>query len=142
MKKVLIPVDESGLDPATLGFAKELVEKMGAQLHVVTVIPYADRIPYAPLTHYTDLGEKAFASVSEDVITKAVKQLADVGVANVNVAIMRGDPASEIIDCADKEQCDLILIHTHGMGVVKRFTIGSVTSKVIHHANVPVFVVK
>lgn len=142
MKKVLIPVDESGLDPVTLGLAKEFVEKMGAQLHVVTVLPYHDRIPYAPLTHSTDLGENALPSVSEDGITKAVKQLADVGVTNVSVAILRGDPASEIIVCADMEKCDLILMHTHGMGMIKRFTLGSVTNKVVHHANVSVFVVK
>lgn len=80
--------------------------------------------------------------VSEKAITKAVKQLADAGVPNVDTAILKGDPASEIIDYADQKECDLILIHTHGMGLVKRFAVGSVTNTIVHHAHVSVLVIK
>lgn len=142
MKKVLVPVAEGGLDAVTLGLAKDFAQNLGAQLVVVTVLPYSDKLSHPQLAHFVGVEGKAFMDVCEDVLAKTVKQLADVGIANVDTAILKGDPASEVIDYADTEKCDLILIHTHGMGLVKRFTIGSVTNTIVHHANVPVLVVK
>jgi len=142
MKKVLVPVAEGALDAATLGFAKDFALKMGAQLSVVAVLPYSTMVSHPQLLHYEGLEGKAFMEVCEEVVSKVVKQLADAGVPNVNTAILKGDPASEIIDYADKEKCDLILIHTHGMSLIKRFSSGSVSNTIVHHANVPVLVVK
>lgn len=142
MKKVLVPVAEGGLDTVTLGFAKDFVADMGAQLVVVTVLPYSDKLSHPQLAHFVGLEGKAFVDVAEEVLAKAVQQLAEAGVPSVATAVLKGDPASEIIDYAEKEHCDLILIHTHGMGMVRRFTVGSVTNTIVHHAGVPVLVVK
>lgn len=142
MKKVLIPVAEGGLDDVTLGFAKDFATGMGAQLAVVTVLPYSDNLAHPQLAHFVGLESKAFVDVAEEILKKAVQQLKDAGAAVAVTAILKGDPASEIIDYAEKEKCDLILIHTHGMGVVKRFTVGSVTNTIVHHAGVPVLIVK
>lgn len=142
MKKVLVPVDGEGLDPRTLVFAKDFAINQGAQLQVITVLPYSNKPSHPQLAHLEGVEGKALMDVSKEVLENAVKQLADAGVSNINTAILTGDPASAIIDYADEEECDLILIHTHGMGVIKRFAVGSVTNTVVHHANVPVFVVK
>lgn len=142
MKKVLVPVADGGLDATTLGFAKDFAVTMGAQIQVVAVLPYSDTLSHPQLAHYVGVEGKAFMDVCEDVVTKVTKQLTEAGVPNVNTTILKGDPASEIIDYAEKEKCDLILIHTHGMGLIKRFTIGSVTNTIVHHATVPVLVVK
>jgi len=140
MKKILVPVAEGGLDAATLGLAKEFAGA-GAQLHVVTVLPYSN-LSHPQLTHFVGTESKAFMDVAEEIMAAAVKQLNEAGVTNLTSAILKGDPASVIIDAADSEKCDLILIHTHGMGVVKRFTVGSVTNTIVHHASTPVLVVK
>lgn len=142
MKKVLVPVAEGGLDVVTLGFAKDFAVNFGAELQVVTVLPYSDKLSHPQLAHLVGVEGKAFIDVSKEVLANAEKQLADVGVSNVTTAILVGDPTTEIIDYADQHESDLILIHTHGMGLVKRFTVGSVTNTIVHHANVPVLVVK
>lgn len=142
MKRVLVPVDHKGLDEVTQGFANNFAINMGAVLHVVTVLPYSDRSPHSPMTHFIVMEEKSFIDESRATIANAVKQLADAGVHNIVTAILKGDPASEIIDYADREKCDMILIHSHGMGIVKRFAIGSVTNTIVLHSNVPVLVIK
>jgi len=142
MKKVLVPVAGDEIDVATMGFVKEFALNMGAQLCVVSVLPYSDFVSHPQLTHFIGLESKAFKDVCDEILGKVSKQLADVGITNFTTAVLEGDPASEIIDYADNERCDLILIHTHGMGLTKRFRVGSVTNTVVHHANVPVLVVK
>lgn len=142
MKKVLIPVADGELDAATLGFAKEFSMNSGAQLCVVSVLPYSNFLSHPQLAHFVGVEGKAFVDVCEEILAKVVQQLTAAGLTNVTTAILKGDPASEIIDYADNQSCDLILMHTHGMGVTKRFTMGSVANNVVHHANVPVLVVK
>jgi nucleotide-binding universal stress UspA family protein len=49
-----------------------------------------------------------------------------------------GDPARAIAQFACKEQCDLIVMPTHGYGPFRRFLLGSVTAKVLHDVHCPV----
>lgn len=142
MKKVLVPVAGDAIDAATMGFVKEFALNMGAQLCIVSVLPYSDFVSHPQLTHFIGLQNKAFKDVCDESISNISRQLADAGITNFTTTILEGDPASQIIDYADSEKCDMILMHTHGMGLTKRFTVGSVTNKVVHHANVPVLVVK
>lgn len=142
MKKVLVPVAVGEMDAKTLGFAKEFSVNLGAQLCVVSVLPYSNIMARPQVAHFAGVERDAFVDVCDEVIAQITRQLADAGITNVTTAILKGDPASEIIDYAEKEGCDLILMHTRGMSLAKRFTMGSVTNNVVHHANVPVFVVK
>ena len=53
--------------------------------------------------------------------------------------LLDGDPAREIIDDAHEEHCDLIFMPTHGHGPFRRLLLGSVTAKVLHDADCPVW---
>jgi nucleotide-binding universal stress UspA family protein len=61
---------------------------------------------------------------------------------NVSYALGFGDPAEAILDHADSNAVDLIVISAHGLSGFKRWAIGSVTDKVLHASNTPVLVVK
>jgi len=50
--------------------------------------------------------------------------------------------ATKIIEEAKKGNYDLIIMKTHGMKATKRFMLGSVTDKVVHHVSIPVLVVR
>jgi len=50
-----------------------------------------------------------------------------------------GDPATTIVDYANQEHFDLIMLPTHGLGDFRRFLLGSVTAKVLHDADCPVW---
>ena len=64
----------------------------------------------------------------------------------VNVAVepvvREGNPASEIVNFAEKNDIELIVIGTLGKTGVQRFLMGSVAENVIRHSKVPVLVVR
>lgn len=53
-----------------------------------------------------------------------------------------GEPKNVICDVAQQENCDLIVIGSHGYGVIERVLLGSVTDHVVHHAHCAVLVVR
>ncbi len=57
----------------------------------------------------------------------------------VDRVIQRGDPAQSILKIATEKHCDLIMMPTHGLGGFRRFLLGSVTAKILHDADCPVW---
>lgn len=53
--------------------------------------------------------------------------------------LLEGDPAMRIVEYAHDQQADLIVMPTHGYGPFRRFVLGSVTAKVLHDADCPVW---
>lgn len=63
---------------------------------------------------------------------------------NITVSLVprAGDPASAILDMAEKDGADLIVLGTRGLGTAERWLIGSVSDKVLHHAHCSVLVAR
>jgi nucleotide-binding universal stress UspA family protein len=57
----------------------------------------------------------------------------------VTRVLLRGDPAQEIVKMARDRNVDLIMMSTHGDGAFYRFLLGSVTAKVLHEIQCPVW---
>jgi nucleotide-binding universal stress UspA family protein len=53
--------------------------------------------------------------------------------------VLKGNPAHEIVRIAGDEKIDLIVMPTHGYGPLERFLLGSVTVKVLHGSECPVW---
>ena len=53
--------------------------------------------------------------------------------------VVRGDPAIQIAAFVEAHEVDLVMMPTHGVGVFRRFLVGSVTAKVLHDAKCPVW---
>lgn len=58
------------------------------------------------------------------------------------ISILVGDPAQTICKVAREAKCDLICMGSRGMGSVANLLLGSVATKVLHAAKVPVLLVK
>ena len=56
--------------------------------------------------------------------------------------VVSGKPAYEIVELAEKEKADIIVIATHGESGWEKFLFGSVTEKVIRMAACPVLTVQ
>lgn len=140
MKKILFPVEGMTVSEKAVAMASEFGQGAGAEIVILHVQPYGEAIsyPYAHLAEPWD--EEAFNKVSERIISQALGHFPS-GL-KVSSRVVSGDPASEILECAGEEGCDLIIMSTHGMGTVKRFLLGSVTNKVVLHSKVPVLVVR
>ncbi len=59
----------------------------------------------------------------------------------VTIEICRGYPAEEILRKADKLNCDVILMGTHGKGIVNQTFLGSMAKKVLRRTRKPVVII-
>ena len=60
----------------------------------------------------------------------------------VNAYARQGDPADAILDVAEEQSADLIIVGNKGMTGAKRFLLGSVPNKVSHHAPCSVLIIR
>jgi nucleotide-binding universal stress UspA family protein len=80
----------------------------------------------------------------EDVsatLAEAGKALEEDGV-RVETHAREGDPADAILDVAEEQGADLIVVGNKGMTGAKRFLLGSVPNKVSHHAPCSVMIIR
>ncbi|MFZ1076340.1 MAG: universal stress protein [Nitrosotalea sp.] len=86
--------------------------------------------------------------IIEDLKDKAMKMLEEYRIeaaksnTSMQITIMQGDPAKVIIELAKAKSYDLIIMGTRGRSSFQELLIGSVSQKVMHHANCPVMVVR
>ncbi len=141
MKKILFPVEDLNIPEKALSMAIEFARSFSAEVLVLHVQPFTETAVY-PYAHLADpWDEEAMNQISRRITDNALNQFAAAGIP-AQARIVLGDPAGEILECAVDERCDLILMSTHGMGTVKRFLLGSVANRVVHHAKTPVLVVR
>jgi len=140
ISRVLAPVDLSDQSEMVLDHAAALADAYAAPLdllHVVEEAAYPSAYGLDPLT--PDL-----PSV-QDRAREALETLAaelDLRTDPVNVHVMAGNAARDIVEFADDNEADLIVMATHGRSGLERFLIGSVAEKVVRRAPCPVFTLK
>lgn len=83
--------------------------------------------------YYHDEGMAALKRAREKLEAAKIRYAFHIGV---------GDPAKVIVQYAEDKHCEQIVMGTRGMGTVSNLVLGSVASKVIHLAKVPVPLVK
>jgi nucleotide-binding universal stress UspA family protein len=151
--KILVPVDGSKYSQDAAEYAVKIVKLMKAKiiaLHVVHLPTYAyaystgeGMSPVAiptPLPLDVSNEEKKDAKKLVDNVAKMAK---DAGV-DVETKIIEHHPSvpDAIIQFAEQNGVDLIIIGTKGRTGIRRFLLGSVTESVVHHAHCPVLVVR
>lgn len=142
---ILVGTDGSETAHAALRRAIELAVGLRARLNVVSA--------YEPLSEPRLRGETTPArgeaewatNVHEEVVALLERARAEAvsgGVAEVETFARVGDAADAIVDVAEEQRCDLIVVGNKGMTGAKRFLLGSVPNKVSHHAPCSVLIVR
>jgi nucleotide-binding universal stress UspA family protein len=137
MKKILVPIDGSENSKRALTRAKELGELYKAQLIILTVI---DNGRFFSIEFKDEL-IRILEQNAKELLEKQEKELKDYPF-GVKTMYKFGDVPDEIINVADEEDVDLIVIGTRGLGAFSRAVLGGVSHKVVTHANRSVLVVK
>ena len=142
LKHILVPTDFSENSKVALRYACALAEKFSAALHLVHVIE--DRFLFAPGAE----GYPAVVTDFKEVQAEVQKQLeASVSAEwhqklKVQTAIRRGAPFVELIRYAREVPIDLIVMGTHGRGVIAHMLLGSVAERVVRKSPCPVLTVR
>jgi len=80
--------------------------------------------------------------LAEQILRRANKLALGQGVEDAISQIEDGDPAHEILECANRENADLIVMGNRGLGDLKGLLMGSVSHKVSQHAKCSCVIVK
>jgi len=124
-KKILFPVDFSQQCTAAGRMVETFAGRFQSQLTLLySIEPIKD-------DHYG--GTRADREVLDSFMADELKHF------DVQRVLLTGDPATEIVNYAHKENYDLIMLPTHGYGRFRRFILGSVAAKVLHDAMCPVW---
>ncbi|KAI3913882.1 hypothetical protein MKW92_051667 [Papaver armeniacum] len=86
--------------------------------------------------------EKYSKDVADCVIEKAKRVCKDLQNVKVEVKVEEGDPRDVICDVVEKIGADILVMGTHGYGMIKRALLGSVSTHCAQNVKCPVFIVK
>lgn len=139
-KKILVTLDGSPLAEKVLPHARQIAQKFGAELillHVVRWPPISKSLEASQITEDQELAAREAESYLESV----QEGLTAAGV-TVRYAIVKGQPAAEIVDYAELEKVDLIAMSTHGRSGLSRWVLGSVAERVLRAAPCPVLLIR
>jgi len=143
-ESILVGTDGSDTALEAVAQAIDLTLKLDATLQVVSA--------YEPVSNQRlreesrEIPEDVQWSVNprEDVdatLKEAADQAEKAGI-KVETFCRQGDPADAILDIAEEQRADLIIVGNKGMTGAKRFVLGSVPNKVSHHAPCSVLIIR
>jgi nucleotide-binding universal stress UspA family protein len=140
-KRMLVPLDGSGLAEVVLPYAKELAGRLDLELILLHVCEQHRIESQFMCQSYIDHAAEAIQTESREVqaSTGAPKARKDV---EARAEVVTGNPAEGIIDFAGKHHIDLILLATHGSSGIRRWVMGSVADKVLRASQVPIWLVR
>ena len=144
-QRILVPLDGSTLASEALPHAQALATANDAELILLRVAPDAAALGEVldnsrNIMHIEDR-EQAFL----DEATRWIENLAEelrLQRFHVKTSVTVGPPAARIIDYAQKNGVDLIVMSTHGRTGLARWVYGSVADKVLRAAPCPVYLVQ
>lgn len=136
MKKILVPLDGSAVAEEILRYVEMLARRSGAAVILLRVVSFLWPSEHA---HLREMGDNMDKEASEYLFTVET-HLAEKGIEASIVVVHEGDVPEVICDTARQNAVDLIAISTHGHGGIKRWALGSVTTKVMQSSPLPLFV--
>lgn len=143
--KILVPVDGSKYSLEALKVAIDFVKTKGAEVSIVSVVPYFGGIddheisPARLERHMDSIGKRA-----DEVLKEACSILDAENVASscARTVLTSISVADAIIEFAEKEKIDLIVMGSRGLSSSSRFKMGSVASQVAKYSPSSVYLVK
>lgn len=141
--KILVPTDGSKFADEALAVAVDLVKTKGGELCLISVAPAIEEFELEFSASSRETIRREFAQRAAKVVERAGVIAAAAGVK----ATCSAEPSAPsipdaIVNFAEQQGVDLIVMGTRGLGPSSRFRMGSVAAKVVRHAPCSVYVVK
>jgi nucleotide-binding universal stress UspA family protein len=141
IKKILWATDFSDEATEALYYAKMFADVFQADLLAVHVVP-----DFSPALYNTAMSVKGelirrvdeIKQEAEDKLNE-IQEKNNLSFASI---IKEGSASKKIIETAEEENADLIVIGKHGMSAIETFFIGSITTRVLHNSPVPMLITK
>jgi nucleotide-binding universal stress UspA family protein len=134
--KILVPVDGSEASDRAAHIAADLASRYGAEIIVLHVCE-------REYVYGVDISPERLEYANE-LVERHVRRMKDAGQSARGeiVSASYGRTARGILDLANEERFDLIVMGARGLSAWSRMVVGSVAHKVLHSSRVPVLVVQ
>ena len=126
---VVVPLDMSEFSLKALETARDLVSDI-AHIRIVHVLPPLDRADI----NFEHRNEQTRAVMSAF--------LQEYGYPKMNISILEGEPVKQIVQFSEECAAGLIVMPSHGRGMLTEMLLGSTTYSVVRRAHCPVLVLK
>jgi nucleotide-binding universal stress UspA family protein len=139
-RNIVIATDGSENSQRAISYGIEFAKLSGATVHALYVVDTPSTI-----SETWTAGKEIIYNVMRNDGEKAVSKIKKIGEASgveVREVVLDGYPGNEIIDFAENNNIDLIVMGTLGKTGLERFLMGSVAEKVVRGSKVPVLVVR
>jgi len=146
-KHILLPTDGSKLSDQAVKRGIALAKAIGAKVTGIHVVPeyrmMADEGFIAPMSPQLKQRFEEESRLHARKIVDAIEQKAKKAGIEFEGAIVNSDfPYQQIIYAAEKHNCDVIVMASHGRRGLSSLLLGSETAKVLTHSKIPVLVVR
>ncbi|MEP7111511.1 MAG: universal stress protein [Ferruginibacter sp.] len=150
MKKILIALDYNPSAEKIAETGYSLAKAMSAEvilMHVVAEPNYYSTLDYSPIMGYTGfsspdtlmlIDETEVKKASQEFLEQSKKHLGDEGITTL---VTDGDCAEAILKAATDLNADIIVMGTHSRRGLDKILMGSIAEKVLHHSEVPLFII-
>jgi nucleotide-binding universal stress UspA family protein len=133
LSKLLVCLDGSKNSINTLDYAVKLAEKAHSKLTLLNI----QEVP--SYGHLSPDAQSIFEKVGTQIIANSLDAVGKKGL-EATKRVEFGIVANRIVEIAEKEDHDLIVLGHKGLGIVQRFLLGSVSDKVSHKAKCSVLI--
>lgn len=141
-KHLLIATDGSELAQSALQQGIALAKALGAKVTIATVtepwnaVTAGDGTVIFPIDEY----ETNITRWARETLDGAAKTAAGAGVACETIHVKDRYPGDGIVETAERQQCDLIVMASHGRRGLTRLLLGSQANYVVTHSTLPVLI--
>lgn len=134
---ILVPLDGSKYSEKVLLHACDIAKNYQSRLILLYVVEESFPINLLDRKEYLGI----LRSFANKVLLKGKKTAIKRGI-DSKIVIKQGNVASEVIKLAKKDQCNLIVVGSKGLGATARFFLGSVSNKLANNSPCSILIVK
>jgi nucleotide-binding universal stress UspA family protein len=142
--RIVVGTDGSETAKQAVREATELAKQTGASLDVVSAFEPvgSSRLREERMQAPSDIEHEVNPHEDVDAILREAAGEVEAAGVKVRTFARQGEPADAILDVAEEQGADLIVVGNKGMTGAKRFLLGSVPNKVSHHAPCSVMIIR
>jgi universal stress protein A len=140
IKKILVPIDFSTCSKKALQYAVPFAQQFGAALHLLYVVQVSYYAGEFGTTDASLLEQELYANGAKELNTLAQREIGQR--VPWQHSVRSGRTVTEIVQTAETEEVDLIIVSTHGHTGLKHVLLGSVAENIVRHAPCPVLIVR
>ena len=142
-RSILIPTDGTEITAKAVATAIALARALGAKMSTITV---KEPFPYSAISEMQPIPPQEFYDAQERIAQQRIQEVLEAcrnaGIDCDAHTLEALHPWEAIIEHAQRNDCDLVVMASHGRRGVTALLLGSETQKVLTHCKVPILIVR